>query len=112
MSELSEHELKILAEIEQQLANSDPSFQRRMARVQRRETKKLLRLGIVGLIVGLALLISFAVHVVVGIAGFVLMVVSLAALIHAIPDYIANRSSKVRNDVLDSTADRNRHRES
>ncbi|HEY5267246.1 MAG TPA: DUF3040 domain-containing protein [Acidimicrobiales bacterium] len=75
---LSEHEQKILAELEESLSKQDPRFVKKS-----RETNvyshsgRRVRWGIFGFIVGLAVLILFFSHsVLLGLAGVALMFIS------------------------------------
>jgi hypothetical protein len=72
---LSEHEQRILAELEESLSKHDPQFAKNV-----RETNvyshalRRVRWGIVGFLIGLAVLIGFfSQNVVVGILGVVVM---------------------------------------
>jgi hypothetical protein len=75
---LSEHEQKILAELEESLSKQDPRFAKKS-----RETNvyshggRRVRWGIAGFVVGLAVLILFFSHsVLLGLAGVALMFIS------------------------------------
>ena len=75
---LSEHEQRILAELEESLAKHDPSFAKSV-----RETSvvthsgRRIRWGVAGFLVGLLVLVLFFSHsVVVGLLGVALMFVS------------------------------------
>lgn len=75
---LSEHEERALAEIARQLSEDDPKFVETVSSttveaVQRRR----LRLGIAGFVVGLLTLFGLAVHLVLGVIGFALMLASV-----------------------------------
>ena len=71
---LSEHEQRILEEIERNLAAEDPVFARKV-RDPRLVTgsPNVLRLGILALVVGFGLLLGYTVHVALGLLGFLLM---------------------------------------
>lgn len=74
---LSEHEQRVLAEIERQLLAEDPEYSRRLREATpRRDSIRLLRLSILGMLTGLGLLLAFTVQVVFGVLGFLLMVAS------------------------------------
>lgn len=75
---LSEHEQKILDEIERHLAEDDPRF------VQRAERVSVRRLGparlvwpVVGFVLGLVLLLGLTFHIAFGLAGFAVMFASI-----------------------------------
>ncbi len=79
---LSEHEQRILAELEDSLTKQDPRFAKSV-----RETNvyshggRRVRWGIAGFIVGLAVLVAFfSRSVLVGLAGVALMFVSLIVI--------------------------------
>ncbi len=80
-SSLSEHEQRILQEIERSLAAEDPDIERRLRNVKSpHNAQRRLRLGILGLLVGLGLLLGFVANIAFGIAGFLLMLVSAVAI--------------------------------
>lgn len=89
-SSLSERELRILEDIERNLAAEDPDIQRRMQSVTPRRRKVMLRVGIVGAIVGLAMLLAFTVNLAFGIAGFLIMLASAVAIITAVRQLAAD----------------------
>lgn len=75
---LSEHEQRILAELEESLSKADPRFARNV-----RETTvyshsgRRARWGVVGFLVGLAVLVStFSTSIVLGLVGVAIMFVS------------------------------------
>ncbi|HVE92401.1 MAG TPA: DUF3040 domain-containing protein [Actinomycetota bacterium] len=80
-SSLSEHEQRILQEIERSLAAEDPDIERRLRNAKSpHDAKRRLRLGILGFLIGLALLLGFAVNLAFGLAGFLVMLVSAVAI--------------------------------
>lgn len=80
-SSLSEREMKILQEIEQQLAEEDPDFVRNVREVgPPKEAVRMLRLGILGLIVGFGLLLGYTVSIALGIGGFLVMLAGAVAI--------------------------------
>lgn len=77
MVPLSEHEQRILEEIERNLYQEDPGFARDVRRARPRlEDSRRARLGLVTFIAGFAILIAFFVwpSLVVGVAAFGAMV--------------------------------------
>jgi len=77
---LSEHEQRVLDELEQRVAAEDPEFGRKIGRSRRRRLR--LVNAVVGLIVGLGLLALFCATtaVVVGVVSFLVMLASLLVL--------------------------------
>src|SRR5207245_1910287 len=73
---LSEHEQRILDEIERNLVAEDSDFVRRVRAAAPQRDARVLRLGLLGLIVGLCMLLAFVWRLDVAIAGFFLMLVS------------------------------------
>lgn len=89
---LSEHEERVMAEIERQLAAEDPRF---VARTQRRARssgpstitpRRRLVAGIIGAVIGVVCVILLTLHVAFGIAGFLLLLTSLALIVGAVRD--------------------------
>jgi hypothetical protein len=71
---LSEHEQKILDEIERHLAEEDPRFVQRAHRVgQRRSSSRQLVLAGVGFAFGLVLLLGLTFSIFLGLAGVAVM---------------------------------------
>lgn len=79
---LSEHEERILAEIERQLAHDDPRFVAR-ARRSRHTGRHRLPLAIGVFVLGLACLLGLVVHIALGFVGFALM---FGAVVVAVPE--------------------------
>lgn len=78
---LSEHEQRILEEIERNLAQEDPDFVRHVSEAgPSRNTARLARLGVLGLLVGFALLLGYRTHLALGILGFLVMLASAVAI--------------------------------
>ena len=78
---LSEHEQRILAEIERNLVAEDSEFVRRVREAgPRKVTVRLLRASVLGLVAGLALLVAFQVNVWLGALGFLLMLASAVGI--------------------------------
>lgn len=85
---LSEHEQRILEEIERNLVEEDSEFVRRVRHAgPRRDAIRLLRFSILAFLVGLGLLVAFTVNIAFGILGFLVMlggVVGVATSIRSI----------------------------
>lgn len=78
---LSEHEQRILDEIERNLVAEDSDFVRRVREATpRRDTLRMLRLSILGLVVGLGLLLGYTSNIALGIAGFLVMLASVVGV--------------------------------
>jgi hypothetical protein len=76
---LSEHEQRILAEIERRLLEEDPKFAHQVGSSFRAHLGRRLKLAVAGFIAGLAVVISstFLENVAVGVAGFIMMLASV-----------------------------------
>jgi Protein of unknown function (DUF3040) len=72
---LSEHEQRILAEIERRLLEEDPKFAHQVGSSFRAHLGRRLKLAVAGFLVGLVVVVSstFFENVAIGVAGFVLM---------------------------------------
>jgi hypothetical protein len=72
---LSEHEQRILAEIERRLLEEDPKFAHQVGASFRAHLGRRMKLAVAGFVLGLIVVISstFFENVAVGVAGFVLM---------------------------------------
>ena len=72
---LSEHEQRILAEIERRLLEEDPKFAHQVGSSFRAHLGRRLKLAVAGFVVGLVIVISstFLENVAIGVGGFVLM---------------------------------------
>jgi len=72
---LSEHEQRILAEIERRLLEEDPKFAHQVGSSFRAHLGRRLKLAVVGFVLGLIVVISstFLENVAIGVAGFVIM---------------------------------------
>jgi hypothetical protein len=79
---LSEHEQRILAEIEKNLKAEDPDFVRQVSEARpTRNASRIFRLSILGLILGLALLIGYTTNLILGVLGFLLMLASVVGMV-------------------------------
>jgi hypothetical protein len=75
---LSEHEQRILAEIERRLLEEDPKFAHHVGSTFQAHLSRRLKLAAVGFVVGLIVLVAgFAQNVALGVAGFVIMLVAI-----------------------------------
>lgn len=82
---LSDHEQKILAEIERNLEAEDPDFVRHVSEARpAKDSTRLLRLSILGLIVGLGLLIAYVTNTGLGVLGFVVMLASIVGIVTSV----------------------------
>lgn len=74
---LSDHEQRILDEIARNLAAEDPDFVRHVSEARpTRDANRILRVCILGLLVGFGLLLANSVHLVLGVLGFLVMLAS------------------------------------
>ena len=89
---LSEHEQRILAEIERNLAAEDPDFVRNVSEARpSRDSGRTLRLSILGLLVGLALLLGGLLNSVgLGVAGYLVMLVSVVGIVSSVRNLSAS----------------------
>jgi len=75
---LSDHEQRILAEIERRLLEEDPKFAHQVGSSFRAHLARRLKLAVAGFIIGLVVLVAgFVQNVAVGVAGFVIMLFSV-----------------------------------
>jgi Protein of unknown function (DUF3040) len=72
---LSEHEQRILAEIERRLLEEDPKFAHQVGSSFRAHLGRRLKLAVAGFVLGLVVVVSstFLENVAIGVAGFVIM---------------------------------------
>lgn len=81
---LDDHEQKILAEIERQFYEEDPELARAVRDISR-PSRIGVRLAVLGVIAGLAIVIGFfTTNILVAILGFAVLVVSATALVSGI----------------------------
>ncbi|MDX1512098.1 MAG: DUF3040 domain-containing protein [Nitriliruptorales bacterium] len=92
---LSEHEQKILDEIERHLAEDDPRFMQRAQRVSsaRFGSRRLVGAA-VGLVVGLVLLLGLTFHIAFGLAGFAVMFASVVVGATALRQRLAEAAAR------------------
>jgi hypothetical protein len=78
---LSDHEQRILEEIERKLAEEDPKLVEQVGRTDLyTHLARRIRLAALGFIIGCVLIVFFLVSPVIAAVGFVLMVVSAAMI--------------------------------
>jgi hypothetical protein len=80
---LDDKEQKILADIERQFYDEDPQLARAVRRIEK-PTRIGVRLSILGIIVGLAVVIGYVSITWVAVLGFALLVASATALVNAL----------------------------
>jgi hypothetical protein len=112
---LSDHEQRILAEMARNLEAEDPDFVRNVSQARpHKDSRRLFGLSILGLIVGIVLLCATipTTKVLIGVAGFFLMLASVVGLVSAIRDRASGgRSpSTLFRDALRRAEDRMRPR--
>jgi len=91
---LSDHEQRILDEIEKNLAADDPDFVRQVSQARPvRDASRILRLCLLGLIVGLVLLLANSVSLVFGVLGFLVMLASAFGIATSVRDLTAHGRS-------------------
>jgi hypothetical protein len=81
---LDDREQRILAEIERQFYEEDPDLAHAVKNIDR-SAKFGIRLPVLGVVIGAAVVIlTFSFSTLLGLAGFLLLVVSATALVHGI----------------------------
>jgi hypothetical protein len=80
---LSDHEQRILAEIERNLAAEDPDFVRQVSEARpSKDSSRILRFSILGLILGMVGLFAVAAtEFWIGVLGFLLMLASVVGIV-------------------------------
>jgi hypothetical protein len=82
---LSEHEQRILAEIERRLLEEDPKFAHQVGHSFRAHLARRLKLAAFAFVVGLAVLVvGFVKSVFIGVVGFLLMLVAVFSFVHTL----------------------------
>ncbi|MEX2394107.1 MAG: DUF3040 domain-containing protein [Actinomycetota bacterium] len=111
---LSEHEQRILAEIERNLTAEDPDFVRNVSEPRPTvHSSKLLRISILGCVIGLLLLFGYLRSELLGIAGFLIMLAGIAGIVTSIrglPSGGGRSPSSALRDVLRRAEDKMRPR--
>jgi hypothetical protein len=95
---LSDRERQILSEIESQLASEDPRFVDALGR-RRPPTAATLRYGILGLLVGVAMLLGIVAHIAWGFAGFAVMLVSAVVVLDQLKRLGQDRARDLRGQL-------------
>jgi hypothetical protein len=109
---LSDHEQRILAEIERNLAAEDPDFVRNVSDPRPTvQSAKLLRISILGCVIGLLLLFGYLQTWVLGVVGFLVMLAGIYGIVTSIRGPSAGRSpSSALRDALRRAEDKMRPR--
>ncbi len=89
---LSEHEERILAEIERQLEHDDPRFVSRARRTRRPGGPRRLRFALAAFVLGFLCLLGLVLHIAFGFVGFTLM---FGAVVVAVPELQRRRAGPV-----------------
>ena len=113
---LSEHEQRILEDIERRLQQEDPRFAQQVARASlTSHFSRRIRLGILAFVVGFVMLLLFAISEWVAIAGFAVMLAAALYVYHqlrrlgrehgeleasglAVPGFIERLADRFRRD--------------
>ena len=81
---LDDREQSILDEIEKQFYEEDPELVEAVRRIPISSSRRNLRLSIVGLLLGVVIvLVTFSIHTLLALGGFLLMVASATGLVHS-----------------------------
>ena len=91
---LSEHEERILAEIERQLEHDDPRFVSRARRTRRPGGPRRLWVAAALFVVGFVSLLGLVAHIAFGAVGFALM---FTAVVVAVPELQRRRDQRVES---------------
>ncbi len=82
---LSEHEQRILAEIERRLLEEDPKFAQQVGSSFQAHLARRLKLAGLGFVLGLVVLVvGFIQNVGLGVAGFVVMLISIFEVVRTL----------------------------
>lgn len=101
---LSEHEERVLAEMESRLAADDPRFVARTDRAVQKVDRagspiassgRRIRRASIGIVVGIACLLALTFHIAMGVVGFALLLVAITDLVGAL---------RVRREAQDALA--------
>ena len=80
---LDDNEQKILEEIERQFYEEDPDLARAVQRIER-PSRVGVRLSLLGVILGLAIVIAYVSNTWIAVAGFALLVASATSLVSSL----------------------------
>jgi Protein of unknown function (DUF3040) len=82
---LSDHEQRILAEIERRLLEEDPKFAHQVGSSFRAHLARRLKLAVAGFLLGLIVLVAgFVEYVALGVAGFLIMLASVFVFVRTL----------------------------
>jgi hypothetical protein len=82
---LSDHEQRILAEIERRLLEEDPKFAQQVGSSFQAHLARRLKLAGLGFVLGLVILVvGFIQNVALGVAGFVVMLISIFEVVRTL----------------------------
>jgi hypothetical protein len=82
---LSDHEQRILAEIERNLKAEDPDFVRQVSEARpTKDAGRLLRVSVLCLLLGVGALVFYFQSIAFGIVGFLLMLASVVGIVTGI----------------------------
>ena len=109
---LSDHEQRILAEIERNLKAEDPDFVRQVSEARpTKDASRLLRVSVLGLLVGIGMLVFYFLEVALGIVGFLVMLASVVGIVTSIRRISSGgRSGTVFGDFVRRAEERMRSR--
>lgn len=100
---LSEHEQRVFEGIEKSLLEDDPDFVRRLREATpRKQSIRLLRFSILGLVAGLGLLLMFTVNVGFGALGFLLMLGGAVGIAVAVRNLSSSSGRPPGSSLLDA----------
>lgn len=106
---LSEHEQRILAEIERRLLEEDPKFAQQVGSSFQAHLARRLKLAAVGFILGLVILVvGFIQNVGLGVAGFVVMLYSIFEVVRTLRRRAAVKRPAERSGQATTAAQRQR----
>lgn len=80
---MDDKEQRILAEIERQFYEEDPELARAVQKIER-PARIGVRLSLVGVVIGLAVVIAYVSITPIAVAGFAILVASATALVNAL----------------------------
>jgi len=80
---LDDKEQRILAEIERQFYEEDPELARAVKKIEK-PARFGVRLSLLGVVIGLAVVIAYVSYTVVAVAGFILLVASATSLLNGL----------------------------
>jgi hypothetical protein len=106
---LSDHEQRILAEIERRLLEEDPKFAQQVGSSFQAHLARRLKLAAVGFVLGLGILVvGFIQNVGLGVAGFVVMLASIFEVVRTLRRRAAINRPAERGGQATATAQRQR----